>query len=236
MIQNIETRTAPSNSWTFSNSNRVIRAIVLHTNSNDPNVGQNSGLNTVLNPANNVSYHYIIRRDGHITNTVPPQHIAHAAGTRTDRGNMDAIHSPHEWIRNLRTQNANNWTINICFEQMPRGNPSSEQLNSASELIKYLRTLYTIPLERIIGHIDIVPRHRPLCPGVGFPYERLRNMIREREEEMSEERIRELVNRILDERQANINTLQVSTPHAANWEQSTSRGIMDGTRPQATVT
>jgi len=155
--------------------------IVLHTTGSS----FTRAIDTIMNAASSVSYHYVISKTGKIVQAVDIENTAWAADTATDGSSHDPKHSPNEIIRQRRATNANLYTINIGFGDMPSGNPTKEQLVSAAKLILYIsrevRRIYNFELNltraNIIGHADIVPRHRPNCPGRDFPFDELIGMV-----------------------------------------------------------
>jgi len=186
--------------------------IVLHTTGSTTG----SAVNTVTNPTSQVSYHFIVAADGTVTRHVAITDTAWAAGTTTDGGSRDPRHSPHPVIRGRR-YNANLYTVNIGFGDMNLNNwtLTTAQIDAAGRLFCHIadevRRVYghEIPLTRefIIGHDEIVPRHRPNCPGSRFPWDDVMQSA-----DMPSEWAR------------------------AELAQAVAAGITDGTRPQAYAT
>ena len=195
--------------------------IVLHTTGGS----FTSAINTIMNPANAVSYHFVISRTGEIVQAVDIENTAWASGTTTDGANRDPMHSSHSVIRQRRATNANLYTINIGFGDMPKGNPSEEQLASATDLILFLkrevRKMYNFDLNltrtNIIGHADIVPRHKPNCPGRDFPFD-------------------ELIRRIAGQGSSTAPGKDVAPWAVSAWKWAVGNGITDGTRPLEPIT
>lgn len=137
-----------------------------------------SAINTILNAANQVSYHFVISRDGEIVQAVDIANMAWANGTTNSGDNRDNRHSTVPTIVERRI-NANLYTISIGLGDMPAGNPSPQQLDALVALIGRIRAEvervfnYTIPMtrDRIIGHNQVTPRTRPDCPGRSFPFD-----------------------------------------------------------------
>jgi len=173
---NITTKISPNHN--IGRQGHTPDFIVLHTTG----AGFTSAINTIMNPANQVSYHYVISPTGEIVQAVDITNTAWHSGTRNDGSSMCNSHSNIAIVRQRRI-NANLYTIGIGFGDMPSGNPSPQQLTAAAALIRHIRTevqrvyRFDIPLANIIGHVDITPRHRPDCPGVKFPYTELRQLI-----------------------------------------------------------
>ena len=137
-----------------------------------------SGINTIMNAANQVSYHFVISRTGEIVQAVDIQNTAWANGTRNDGGNMCNSRSTIRAVRDRRL-NANVFSISIAFGDMPAGNPSVEQITAVVSLIRHIRSEvrriygFDIPMARsnIVGHHEITPVSRPNCPGRAFPFD-----------------------------------------------------------------
>jgi len=167
--------------------------IVMHTTG----ASKQSAFHTIMNRANAVSYHFVISSCGQISQFVDIADTAWATGTTTDGGSRDPRHSTHSVIRGRRA-NANLYTVNIGFGDMNvNGWKLTEaQLNSTVWLVKHvqgrIKALYglCLPLnrERVIGHNEVVPRHRPNCPGQRFQWDALMSRLDECENEVGEMR------------------------------------------------
>ena len=161
---------------TIGRGGRTPDFIAIHTTGG----GFTSAVNTVMNAANQVSYHFIISGTGEIVQTVSIENTAWANGTRNDGGNMCNSRSTIRAVRDRRL-NANVFTISIGFGDMPAGNPSAAQLTAAVNLIRHIRSEvrriygFDIPMARsnIVGHNEITPVTRPNCPGRTFPFDEL---------------------------------------------------------------
>jgi len=145
-----------------------------------------SAINTILNAANQVSYHFVVGRDGAIVQAVNINDTAWANGTTNSGDDRDNRHSTIPAIRNRRL-NANLFTVSIGFADSSGGELSAAQLSAGVELVAHIRRevhrLYgiDIPVARsnIIGHFEITPRTRPNCPGPRFPFDELLRRVRE---------------------------------------------------------
>jgi len=177
----------------------------------------------ITNPASQVSYHFVVSRNGQIAQAVDIQNTAWANGTTTGTDSRANQHSPLEAVR-VRRANANAYTISIGFEGRhaeTRGALTEAQLQAGAWLISHIREevarLYgtDMPLTRqnIVGHSCITPRWKPNCPGQNFPFDEI---------------IR------LAQNVQNGNTPSRWAKEA--WEWATNRGITDGTNPHGTPT
>jgi len=140
-------------------------------------------LSWITNPASQVSYHYVVARDGRVVQAVDLADTAWANGTTSGTANNGNQHSRLATVRN-RNVNANLYTISIGFEgrfSEKQGDLSAAQLIASVGLITHIRREVTrifgitIPISRenIVGHVDITPRHKPNCPGPAFPYDKI---------------------------------------------------------------
>ena len=138
----------------------------------------------VLKSKSQVSYHFIVARDGQITQAVPLESMAWANGTSLTAG--DRRHSSNSTLAIVRERgiNANNYTISIGFEGFLReqnGGLDPLQLNAAVWLIGHIRsevrnifgTDIPVSRTRFVGHNEITPLHRPDCPGSAFPFDEI---------------------------------------------------------------
>ena len=137
----------------------------------------------ITNPASQVSYHYVVARDGRIVQAVDISDTAWANGT-TANGANNANHLSHLEAVRRRNVNANLYTISISFEgrhSEKQGDLSPAQLTAGIQLIAHIREEVkqrfnvTIPLdsENIVGHSHITPRRKPNCPGRKFPFDEI---------------------------------------------------------------
>jgi N-acetyl-anhydromuramyl-L-alanine amidase AmpD len=166
---------------------------VLHTSGNTTQ----SGVNTVMNAANQVSYHAIVAgrnfgghgivpayTNGDIIELVDIRNTAWHAGTNATNPS-DNRHNSHSTVAAIRNsgRNTNDFTIGIAFGDFfgtnnTGGVPTTEQIQSAAWLIRRYRDEvrrvfnHTILLTRdfILGHDQVTPRTRPDCPGRNFPW------------------------------------------------------------------
>jgi len=137
-----------------------------------------SAIHTIMNRANEVSYHFVISREGQIIQAVDIANTAWANGTTNNGDNRCNSRSTLAAVRE-RHMNANLYSVSIGFGDMPNGNPSPAQLTAAVDLIRHIRVevkrlfSHTIPFDRlhIVGHDQITPITRPNCPSRNFPWD-----------------------------------------------------------------
>ena len=157
---------------------------VLHTTGNTTQ----SAINTVMNRANSVSYHFIIAganfgghgivpayKDGDIFQMVNIENTAwHGGITAAVRNSAAFRNNAHPTIQ-ARAHNPNQFTIGIGFGDMNLNGwrLTEAQIASYVWLANHLQAerqrlfSFTMPLTRdhIIGHNQINPVNRPNCPG-----------------------------------------------------------------------
>jgi len=215
----------PSPNRSVGRQGRTPDIIVLHTTGGTTS----SGINTVLNPGSQVSYHFIIGRGGEITQHVNIEDMAWANGTTNSGDNRDNRHSTIAAVQERRI-NANLYTVSIGFGDMPSGNPSPGQLSAVVWLIKHIRSEveqiygYSIPMtkDRIIGHNEVTPITRPNCPGQVFPFDEIIRHINEAD--------------VPSAPPSNPGDSEVPAWGVASWEWAIENGITDGTRPNDAAT
>ena len=196
----------------------------------------------ITNPASQVSYHFVIARDGRIVQAVDICNTAWANGTTSNGDNRDSRHSPLHIVRD-RGVNANLYSVSIGFEGRlaeKQGGLSAEQLEAAVWLIAHIREeiqrLYSVrgnsfkfDRNHIVGHHEITPRTRPNCPGRQFPFDAVIQLLYSQPPEP------------LEPEEPCIppeNTVQLPTGHTPSnwarvaWEWAFTNGITDGTNPQ----
>jgi len=154
--------------------------IVCHINNT-----YSSAINHFYNLNDEVSSHYLIRRDGHIKQIVSLDDSAWANGTSIkDTSDVYYKFSSSKLINSIE-DNANYFTFSIEHESFD-GSLTDEQLNSTIKVMKtiieYLKDKYNydfeIDREHIIGHNEVNPIVRKKCPGDKFPFEKIINKLR----------------------------------------------------------
>jgi len=145
-----------------------------------------SAVNTILNAANQVSYHFVVSHDGTVVQAVKIEDTAWANGTTNSGDNRDNRHSTIPAVRERR-RNANQFTVSIGFADSSGGELAAAQLTAGVALIGHIRDevrriyRFNIPIARsnIIGHFEINPITKPNCPGPRFPFDEILRRVRE---------------------------------------------------------
>jgi N-acetyl-anhydromuramyl-L-alanine amidase AmpD len=108
------------------------------------------------NPNAQVSYHFIIDRNGDDICLVMPENTAWHAGRRVNSA---------EYTKFLGL-NPNLTTVGIAFAGFANKGPTREQIAKGAKLINTISTYYGIKLDKstIIPHHDI--RSDKICPGL----------------------------------------------------------------------
>jgi len=175
---NIERRLSPN--FNLGRRGHVPDMIVCHITE-----GNFAGaVNWLANPASGVSAHFVVARDGRITQMVEIADMAWANGTAS--ATSSNLWNGHATIPAVRTRNvnANLYTISIEHEGRfaeTKGALSPQQLDATVWLIGHIRQEVKrlfgaeLPITRhnIVGHHEITPRTRPNCPGAQFPFDEI---------------------------------------------------------------
>lgn len=108
-----------------------------------------------MSPKSQVSYHYIVKKNGDIVELVNPENIAWHAG-RIIRATWDGVKNGN---------NPNLYTIGIAYAGFANEGPTFEQVMSMIRLLHELAEYYKIPLDKntVVGHNQI--RADKTCPG-----------------------------------------------------------------------
>lgn len=137
-------------------------------------------INQFYDPKTEVSAHYVISKEGIITQVVSLDDSAWANGTSmNEESDVYYKFAEHEYVKNTKI-NANYFTFSIEHESFD-GELTEEQFKSSikvmKEIIGYLKERYNydfiIDEEHITGHKALNPIVRPNCPGINFPFERI---------------------------------------------------------------
>jgi N-acetylmuramoyl-L-alanine amidase len=125
--------------------------------------GMRSGeaaLARLTDPAAKVSAHYLVEEDGRIFSLVPEARRAWHAGVSFWRGERD-----------INAVSVGVEIVNLGHEFGYRAFPD-RQIDAVIALLGEIRSRWTIPDERILGHSDVAPA-RKIDPGELFPWRRL---------------------------------------------------------------
>jgi len=114
----------------------------------------------LCDPEAKVSAHYVVEEDGRIFRLVPEERRAWHAGASFWRGR-----------RNLNGDSIGIEIVNPGHEFGYRPFPDA-QIASVIELVKDIRTRWTIEDRDIVGHADVAPARKE-DPGELFPWKRL---------------------------------------------------------------
>lgn len=131
-----------------------IDTIVLHY-TGGPRTGEAGDLNTLTKPNTQVSAHFLVTRDGKITQLVAEELIAFHAGQSYFQGE-DRVNE-----RSLGIEIAN---------EGDTGEPyTPAQMAAVTKLVGYLREKYQVQLDNITGHSNVaMPVGRKSDPGAHF--------------------------------------------------------------------
>lgn len=136
----------------------------------------------LTNPASKASAHFVVAKDGRITQLVELTDGSWCNGTSTDPNSK--VYYGKSTLKTVRERktNANYYTVSIEHEGIwaqSKGKLTDAQLAATIELMKYIRSevkrIYgiEIPIDRehIVGHYQINPVTKPNCPGSEFQFD-----------------------------------------------------------------
>lgn len=115
-----------------------------------------SAADTLCNPANEVSAHYLIAEDGEVLSLVPEAMRAWHAGA----GRWGAV------------TDVNSRSIGIELANTGFAPFAAPQMDALTDLLEGINARWDIQPERVIGHSDMAPG-RKIDPGVRFDWRRL---------------------------------------------------------------
>lgn len=133
------------------------------------------------NPASQVSSHFVLGKNGEITQLVPLDKAAWTQGV---------VNQPiHPYVKAHNGVNPNLYCVSIECEgkwSETHGALTDKQLAAAAwltcHIVEEIDRIYgiEIPIDRehMIGHCEINPVTRPHCPGEDFPFDQLIAMAR----------------------------------------------------------
>jgi len=194
------------------------------------------------NPVSQVSSHFVVGQDGQIVQLVSIEDTAWMNGTTTADGSRCNKYSKVAAVCE-RNVNANLFTIGIEHEGRTAetgGALTPAQQAATIRLITFIREevrrIYgiDIPIDRqhIVGHSDIVPQWKPDCPGSKFQFDEI---IAALKGGVTSPPAQTIPNTSCPA--GNVNNLNPPSDWARTaWEWAVSKGITDGTNPQAAPT
>lgn len=180
------------------------------------------------NPASKASSHFVISKQGEITQLVDITDTAWTNGTSITEGrNTHYSKSSLKKVRDRKT-NANYYTVTIEHEgrhHEANGALTPKQLEASIWLHKHIRAevkrLYgnDIPIDRehIVGHYQINPITKPNCPGINFQFDKIIASLKGGAE------VKPDINK-------------VSNYAKKEWEWAKEKGYLDGTAPGGPLT
>ena len=138
-----------------------IRFIILHSTGYS-GLGQYDGaVSWLCNPASKVSAHYVISREGDITQLAQCIDITWHAGVSS-------------WGK---YKNLNALSVGIEMEHSDKNNDDwpDEQLRAVASVVRTVMKKFDIPFENVLGHNQIAPG-RKVDPK-NFPFDKLKKLV-----------------------------------------------------------
>lgn len=146
----------------------------------------------LCNLRSQASSHFVVARDGRITQLVDLKEAAWINGTSTDSSKSNHYsRSTLKLVRDRKT-NANYYTIGIeheGFSNQGNGKLTDIQLEATvwlhKHIIKEVKRIYSVDIsldrEHIVGHYQIDPIRKPNCPGANFQWVELIEALKPKE-------------------------------------------------------
>ncbi len=148
---------APSPNCDDRPADAIVNCIVLHSTVEPTTEGTMKIFET---PARRVSAHFVVGRDGRVVQMVPVEKRAWHAGASV----LDGVPKVNDYSVGIEMVN-----LNDADDPYPQ-----EQMEAVAGIIRYIRSRYAVPDERIVSHAQIaVPAGRKSDP-LGFDFEKLR--------------------------------------------------------------
>lgn len=145
--------------------------------------GYAGAVSWLRNPRSQASAHFVVSRQGEITQLVDLKEMAWCNGTGTgEKYNVNRSTVP--LVKQLKG-NANWYSVSIEHEGYSykdlKGGLTEAQYQASLWLHQYIQDEVkkifgnTIPFDRshVVGHYEIAPKEKPNCPGQNFPWARL---------------------------------------------------------------
>lgn len=194
----------------------------------------------LCNPASKASSHFVVAKDGRITQLVDIKEAAWINGTSVDIDKDPKRHYSKSTLAQVRDRktNANYYTIGIeheGFSKDGQGKLTDIQLEATiwlhKHIIKEVKRLYGVDInldrESIVGHYQINPITKPNCPGQNFQWNKLIAALREDvvdmaleqwQKDMGEKALTNLVNKgVVNNPEEWKKTLSESVPQWLFW-------------------
>ncbi len=137
------------------------------------------------NVQSGASSHFVVAKDGRITQLVDIENTAWCNGTSTESTSTKYYKNSRLKVVREKSENANNYSVSIEFEGMAEenGELTVAQQSVGVELILFIisevKRVYGYEIkvsdETIVGHCHITPKWKPNCPGVKFPFDSIIN-------------------------------------------------------------
>ncbi len=135
----------------------------------------------LCNTQSGASSHFVVAKDGRITQLVDIENTAWCNGTSTDSSSSKYYKNSSLKAVRETSANANSYTVSIEFEGMSdeNGELTVQQQKAGVEVMQFIisevKRIYgheiVVNDKTVVGHCHITPRWKPNCPGNKFPFE-----------------------------------------------------------------
>ncbi len=144
-----------------------IDSIILHDTGNpvkDVAKAENADLRWLTTPGSNASSHYIVQRDGTITQLVSDEQMAYHAG--------------QSYLQGKDSVGKRSLGIEICNQGNGAEPFTEKQMQAVIKLVGYLREKHQVQMSNITSHAAVaMPAGRKSDPGPNFDWKRLRSSV-----------------------------------------------------------
>jgi len=161
------------NFWTGHYGN--VLAVVMHIAAG----GYQPSIDWLCDPASEVSSHFIVSKQGEITQMVSIYNSARANGLRWENSrwkNARGKFVAPTWVSIIPQVNPNFYTISIEHEGFPEEPRTAQMVDADVRLLRWvagqLHLIYE-PDRSLIGHRDIDPVDKGFCPGPHMDFAQL---------------------------------------------------------------
>ena len=158
LVQGLAAEIAPPRDWEF--------IIIHHSATSTGSAAAFDAAHRARGMINGLAYHFVIDNG---TDGMPDGFIE--TGSRW----IKQMHGGH-----CRQAHINERGIGICLVgNFSHGEPTAKQLDALVLLIRGLQDQFKIPDDHILGHGEVIGEFSE-CPGHEFPWEKLRNRLKEK--------------------------------------------------------
>lgn len=166
-------RPAPFSNYYKGREGQSVKAVVLHIAEGS----YQGSANWLVNPASGVSAHFIVSRQGEITQMVSILDTAYTNGLSWNGSTWidpEGAHVTPPWPGLTPPINPNFQTITVEHEGHSGDVWTPAMIAADVTILQFVHATYPLlwtPHKSLIGHYEISPVNRARCPGTGCPFD-----------------------------------------------------------------